>query len=246
LKANHPEAFSAPDPARLQSLAAIGGGSMYDLSRASALSIENRLVDQARDIEIYGRPVPDYKPYPFAAAGLILLAAHQLLPAAIQLLKRRRLRTALASIFLLILTAGMAIKNPSAEFKDALQLASKGKHDEALKKLNVLKLEGGSEEIDVAMGNIYFAKKEIDKAISQYQSALQRNPGNKRARWNWEVSLKSKQNSTPPPPKQPPSQKQATEVPEQTKSLLKYFDQLETEQMKENNIKKKSVETFAW
>jgi Ca-activated chloride channel family protein len=247
LSGNHASAFSTPNPARLQSLAASTGGTMYDLAKTSALTVENKLVNQARDIEVHGKPSPDYKPYPFAAAGLLLLAGHQILPALIPLLKRRRFRTATASLLLAIFMIGMAVQDPRTEFNEALKLASKGKHDEALKKLNTLKSHGGSEEIEVAIGNVYFAKNEIDLAIDHYKYALQQNPGNSRARWNWEVALKKKQNPGPPPPQQPPPTGQApTEVPEQTKSLLKYFDQLEAEQMKQNNTKKTGPEEFVW
>jgi Ca-activated chloride channel family protein len=246
LKQNHPEAFSTPNPTRLQNLAAITGGTMYELSKTSALAVENRLLNQARDIEIHGKPTPAYMPYPFIAAGLLLLAAHQIFPALTQLF-RRRFRTVAASVLVATFTIGMADKDPAAEFKEALKLAASGKHDEALKKLNALKQEGGSEEIEVATGNIYFAKNDLDQAITHYRSALEKNPGNSRARWNWEVVLKKKQNPGPPPPQQkPPSGQAPREVPEQTKSLLKYFDQLETEQMKQNNSKKKGVEEFVW
>jgi Ca-activated chloride channel family protein len=247
LKENHPEAFSTPNPARLQNLASITGGSMYDLSKTSALAVENRLLNQARDIEIHGKPTPDYMPYPFIAAGLLLLAAHQIFPVLTQLFRRRHFRTVAASLLVASFTIGMAVKDPAAEFKEALKLASIGKHDEALKRLNALKQEGGSEEIEVATGNIYFAKDDLDQAMAHYRLALEKNPANHRARWNWEVALKRKRNPGPPPPQQkPPSGQAPREVPEQTKALMKYFDQLETEQMKQNNNKKKAVEEFVW
>ena len=93
LSGNHPSAFSTPNPAKLQALAAATSGSMYDLTRTSAVAVENRLVNQARDIEIRGKPSPDYKPYPFAAVGLLLLAGHQILPVLVQFLKLRRFRS---------------------------------------------------------------------------------------------------------------------------------------------------------
>jgi hypothetical protein len=69
---------------------------------------------------------------------------------------------------------------------------------------------------------------------------------NPRARWNWEVVLKKKQNPSPPPDTSPPSGQAPNEVPEETKSLLKYFDQQESDLMKQNNTKKTGPEEFEW
>ncbi len=246
LSGSHPGAFSTPDSKRLQTAAAATGGSLYDLSRTTAIALENELLNRAHDIEVQGKPSPDYQPYPFAAAALFLLLAYQIMPAFAQLLKRRRFRTAAASVILAVLTVGMKSDDPASEFREALKETSQKKYEQALRRLEALKLQGASEEVNVAIGNIYFAQNQLDQAIGSYRSALQRNPMNPRARWNWEVTLKQKQNPSPPPDQTPPTGQSPNDVPEETKSLLKYFDQQETDVMKQNNIKKTGPEEFEW
>jgi Ca-activated chloride channel homolog len=251
LSGNHSGAFSTPDPKNLQAAAAAANGTSFDLSRTTSIALEKDLLARAHDIEIQGKPTPDYQPYPFIAAALFLLFLYQITPAFGQIRKivgERRIFAArvVSSIIVAVLTIGMAAQDPGAEFREALKEISQKKYEPALKRLQALKLEGASEEVDIAIGNIYFAQNQLDKAINAYSSALLQNPMNPRARWNWEVALKKKQNPSPPPDTPPPTGQAPNEVPEETKSLLKYFDQQESDLMKQNNSKKSGPEEFQW
>jgi hypothetical protein len=79
----------------------------------------------------------------------------------------------------------------------------------------------------------------------RYREALRKNPGNERARWNWEIALKRKSKEgpppVPPPPPPPPQQ-----LPQETSAMLKYFDQLEKEQIRRNNQQHENTSEFAW
>jgi Ca-activated chloride channel homolog len=249
LSGNHPGAFSTPDPVRLQSAAKSANGASFDLSRTTSVALERDLVARAHDIEIQGKPTPDYQPYPFIAAALLLLFLYQFTPVFGQIRKILSARHAVPVHVILLITAltiGMTSQDPGAEFRQALKEMSQKKYDQAMRRLEALKLKGASEEVDVAIGNIYFAQNQFDKAIGAYRTALQQNPMNPRARWNWEVVLKKKQSPTPPPDEPPRSGQAPNEVPEETKSLLKYFDQQESELMKQNNTKKTGPEEFEW
>jgi tetratricopeptide (TPR) repeat protein len=247
----HSGAFSTPDPKTLQAAAASANGTSFDLSRNTSTALEKDLLARAHDIEIQGKPTPDYQPYPFIAAALVLLLLYQITPAFGQIRKIVKERNLFAarvagSIIFAALTIGMSSQDPAGEFREALKEMSQKKYEPALQRLQTLKLEGASEEVDIAIGNIYFAQNQLDKAINAYSSALLQNPMNPRARWNWEVVLKKKQNPSPPPDTPPPSGQAPNEVPEETKSLLKYFDQQESDLMKENNSKKSGPEEFQW
>jgi tetratricopeptide (TPR) repeat protein len=247
----HSGAFSTPDPKSLQAAAAAANGTSFDLSRTTSIALEKDLVARAYDIEIQGKPTPDYQPYPFMAAALFLLFLYQITPAFGQIRKivgERRVFAArvVGSIIITALTLGMSSEDPGVEFREALKEMSQKKYEPALQRLQALKMEGASEEVDIAIGNIYFAQNQLDKAINAYSSALLQNPMNPRARWNWEVALKQKQHPSPPPDTPPPSGQAPNEVPEETKSLLKYFDQQESDLMKQNNTKKSGPEEFQW
>ncbi len=251
LSGNHPGAFSTPDPKRLQSAASAANGAYFDLSRSTSIALEKDLLARAHDIEIQGKPTPDYQPYPFIASALLLLLLYQITPAFDQIRRivgtRRRVPAqVIGSIIIAVLTIGMTSTDPNAEFREALKETSAKKYEPAMRRLEALKLEGASEEVDIAIGNIYFAQNQFDKAIGAYRRALLQNPMNPRARWNWEVVLKKKQNPSPPPDVLPPSGQAPNEVPEETKSLLKYFDQQESDLMKQNNTKKSGPEEFEW
>jgi hypothetical protein len=251
LSGNHAGAFSTPNPKTLQSAAGAANGTSFDLSRTTSITLEKDLLARAHDIEIQGKPTPYYQPYPFIAAALFLLFLYQITPAFGQLRKIVEARSIFAarvasSIIIAVLTIGMSSKDPGAEFREALKEMSQKRYEPALKRLELLKQEGASEEVDIAMGNIYFAQNQLDKAINAYSSALLQNPMNPRARWNWEVVLKKKQNPSPPPDTPPPSGQAPNEVPGETKSLLKYFDQQESDLMKQNNTKKTGPEEFEW
>ncbi len=251
LSGNHSGAFSTPDLKSLQSAAAAANGTSFDLTRTTSIALEKDLLARAHDIEVQGKPTPFYQPYPFIAAALFFLLLYQITPAFGQIRKIVRTRNVFAarvvgSIIIAVLTIGMSSQDPNAEFREALKEMSQKKYEPALKRLETLKLEGASEEVDIAIGNIYFAQSQFDKAINAYSSALLQNPMNPRARWNWEVTLKKKQSPSPPPDTPPPSGQAPNNVPEETKSLLKYFDQQESDLMKQNNTKKTGPEEFQW
>lgn len=251
LSGNHSGAFSTPDPKRMQSAAAAANGASFDLSRTTSIALEKDLLARAHDIEIQGKPTPYYQPYPFIAAALFLLFLYQITPAFEQIRKIIGARHAVAarvigSIIIAVLSIGMTSQDSDKEFREALKEMSQKKYEPAMRRLEAMKLQGASEEVDIAIGNIYFAQNQLDKAIAAYRTALLQNPMNPRARWNWEIVLKKKQNPSPPPDVPPPSGQAPNEVPEETKSLLKYFDQQESDLMKQNNEKKSGPEEFEW
>src|SRR6185503_4146987 len=119
-------AFSTPDPKRLQSAASSANGAYFDLSRTTSIALEKDLLARAHDIEIQGKPTPDYQPYPFIAAALFLLVLYQVTPAFGQIRRivgtRRRIAAqVVGSIIIAVLTIGMTSKDLNAEFREALK-----------------------------------------------------------------------------------------------------------------------------
>jgi tetratricopeptide (TPR) repeat protein len=103
-----------------------------------------------------------------------------------------------------------------------------------------------NEELEIAIGNVFLQKKQPEQAIQYYKNALRINPFNERARWNWEVAIKMQSGSqSPPPPPSPPSIT-PNQIPEESRALLDYFDQMEKEDRKQENKKNANESTFAW
>jgi tetratricopeptide (TPR) repeat protein len=246
LSGPHPDAFSIPKPELMQQLASQTGGSSYSLSNLPGDQVEKEIVRNAQDILTRGKPAPDYRPLPFVWAALILLLLYQILPAIPLFKKIARFKHAGIAALLVLNLFAMAAPDPRVKrFEQALKDSAAGRHQEAIQTLMRLKQEGASEEADVAIGNIYYAQNKFDQAIESYKAAIQRNPANNRARWNWEVALKRKQNPTQQQDQPPPPPQQSPQMPEETAALLNYFDQQEAELMKQRNSKNKPPE-FAW
>ena len=243
----HPGAFSVPDPKQMADLASSGGGAAFDLSHAPLNQIERALLSSVQESVSAGRQVPDYNARPFLVLCALLLLFYRIYP---YVSASGTLRaTAQATLLLLLcVSIGMKEKGPSpAEiFKSALQDMKDKKYDDATRKLQELRKDGASEEVEIALGNVAFAKKNYDESIKRYQEALRINPTNDRARWNWEVALKRQSNQGPPPPPPQGTPPPPQPIPQDISALLKYFDQQEKQQIQQNNQPKESSTDFAW
>lgn len=251
LSGAYPGAYSQVQPQNLQSLAATSGGAFFDLSRATAHSIAKEVSKGVEDFIAEGDVIPDYRPLPFLLLSLLCLMVYQFFPAFLSLLPQRV--TAIAAIFLLLFVS-LSMMKPERRaelFLEARKDVKEGRHKDALEKLRRLQKDRSSEEIEIAIGNLYFRQRKFDEAISFYRQALQYNSASQIARWNWEVALKRKSQPNQPPPgkeespqQQPPPPPQ--ELPDQTRALLKYFDQLEKEQIQQNHRENAKTTEFAW
>lgn len=247
LSGPYPNAFSEAQPKPLQALASAGGGRFFNLADSSNDAfIKRELTTGIRELVTQGRAIPRYQPLPFAATALFLLLACQVAP----LLSASRRNTAIRFAALTLATGLVSLgMNSAAEkqtaFSQAVQSIKQKQFQKAIDQLQKLKEAGATEEVDVALGNAFFEQGSYDEAIAHYRDALDRNPHNQRARWNWEVALKRKSQPGPQPPPPPPS---ATppELPRESQALLKYSDQMEQEQMKAMNTQNPKSPEFAW
>lgn len=237
LRKDHPGAVSTARPEALRSLSP---DRSYDLNHAPAEILAGRVAGTVREIVTRGQDVPDYKPTPFLILAGVLLFTHQILP--YLRFRRKTFAAALATVLLLMTSVSM---KPEESFSKALDDAAHGRSDEALEALKKLQQSGASEEVEIAIGNIYLRQKKMDDAIHYYRQALERNVRNQTARWNWEVALKQKQHPNNPSPK-PVPQPAPQNLPQETKALLRYFDQQEKEQMQLTNSINANNNTFAW
>ena len=182
----HPNAFSQPDPAALRSLAATGAGRSFDISSGAPEALENGLLSNVRETVAAGRTVPDYKPYPFLVLAAAFLLLYQFLPSVEKTKVESRHVLAASLILLLCASPGMKKEEDAAKlFSSALKDIKENKLEQAENKLKLLRQQGASEEVEVALGNARFARGEYDEAIRHYSDAVRRNPGNNVARWNW-------------------------------------------------------------
>lgn len=246
LSGNYPNAYSHVRPDNLMRLASLSGGKSYKLANASPASITNELSRNVRYLSTKGKMQPQFQSFPLLLLASVLLIGYQIYP-----LLKYKSQQALTVLVLGLCAISMGMKtaqNTSTLFSQALQETKQKKYGSALKKLELLQKEKGSEEIEIAIGNIYSLQEKQDDAIRWYRKALARNPWNSRARWNWEVALKKKSNPTrPPDSNQPPAPPVPTpQMPPETAALLNYFDQLEKEQIKESNSRKQDPTSFAW
>lgn len=241
----HPGAFSQPDPKTLTELAAAGGGSAFDLTRAPLNQIEKALMSGVRESVSAGRQVPDYNPFPFVAAAAALLLFYRLFPFLSNLRAHRE--AAAGAMMLMMLCVSLAMtdpgKDPAGLFSSALKDTKEKKYDEALRKLKQLE---PSDEVEIALGNIAFAKENYDESIQHFSEAVRMDPGNDRARWNWEVALKRKSRQGPPPPPPMTAPPPPQQLPQDVSELLKYFDQQEKDQIRQGNKQNENKADFAW
>lgn len=239
LSGAYPGAISEVQTRTLQELASEGRGNFFDVTQSPA-SAAAKLAASVRELVVKGEEVPDYRMTTFAFIAVLLLAIYLLFPLL------RHLRP--APVFMVILVATALAMKPEDSYKHALNELKTKHYSEALKELTQLQSSTDSEEILVAIGNIHFLQNQFDDAIRYYKQALQINPANNRARWNWEVALKRKSNPNPPPEKtpQPKPQQVPQNVPPPSQALLNYFDQLEKEQMQQENREHENTSTFAW
>jgi tetratricopeptide (TPR) repeat protein len=245
LSGNYPGAFSEVRSAVLQSLSTEGS---YNLSQAGPETIGKEVAGNVREIITGGHPAPKYQSTLFILIAFLALLSYQIHP----LIARAAPGAAgaayrLALALLLMTAVSMSPENRKKEFTLALEDTRANKFDEAIRRLEALRKEGASEEIEVATGNVYFLQKRYDQAIRYYEKALQKNPNNNGARWNWEVALKRKQApQNPPPPSPPRPEPTPSQLPREAKALLKYFDQQERQQMQLTNSINAHTEKFAW
>lgn len=250
----HPNAFSAPRPESMAALAESTSGHFFDLAKTPPAAVDREVMKQVGEALREGNMRPDYRPAPFLLMSLVLLLMYQVFPFLAPGLRLDR-RPAVGGIgllvpVLLVVTLGMATGDErKAAFERAMSLAGQKKYDESLKILQQLQSQGASEEIEVAIGNVQYARGDVDQAIGMYSRAVERNPMNPRARWNWEVALKQKEDRSkqpPPPPTPPPPASTPPPISPQADALLKYFDQMEQEQMRQSNPVRSNDDNFAW
>ncbi len=248
----HPNAFSLPRPENLARMAASTSGYFYDLAGGQQATIDRQVLKQVGDVVREGTLRPDYQPGPFLLVSLLLFLCYQLFPilAPLAAHSRRPVTTAAMFLALLLATTGMGRNEERrADFEKALSLARQEKYDDSLKILRQLQQEGASEDIEVAIGNVEYARGSLDQAIEMYSKAIERNAMNQRARWNWEVALKQKENQSKQqqqPPSSPPPSAAPPPFSPQADARLKYFDQLEQEQMRQSNPVRSNDQDFAW
>jgi len=237
LRRTHPGAVSTVRPGALRSLSP---DHSYDLNNAPSETLAGTVAGTVKEIITRGQEVPEYRQTPFLILAGVFLFLHQILPH----LHFRGKTVAAGIVSFLLLMTSVSMK-PEESFSKAIEDAANGRFDQALETLKKLQQSGASEEIEIAIGNIYLQQKQFDEAIRYYRQALQRNVRNQTARWNWEVALKRKGHPDNPPPK-PEPQPAPENLPRETKALLHYFDQQEKEQMQLTNSINANNNTFAW
>jgi hypothetical protein len=248
LSRSFPNAFSTPHPENMRLLATATSGHFWDLNMTSPAAVSREISRQIGEVIREGNLRPGYQPCPFLLSALLLLLLYEIQPAAARLLPGARLPAAACVLLLLISGVAMTPEDTrTTRFRRSLELARQKRYAEALHLLHELQRDGASEEVEIALGNLAYLQGNYDEAIRAYAAAIERNPLNQRARWNWEVALKRKgQQGRQPPP--PAAQRPATPPPvsTETDALLKYFDQLEKEQMRQSNPVTSNEQPFAW
>ncbi len=237
LKKPHPGAVSTVRPDALRSLSP---DHSYDLNNVLFENLAGTVAGNVKEIITRGQEIPEYRQTPFFILAGMFLFLYQILPHL--RFHRGTVAATFATVLLLMTSVSMT---PEESFQKALQDAAHGRSDQALEALKKLQQSGASEEVEIAIGNIYMRQQDFDQAIKYYRQALQRNVGNQIARWNWEVALKRKQHPDNPPPK-PVPQPAPQNLPQETRALLRYFDQQEKEQIQLTNSINANNNTFAW
>jgi tetratricopeptide (TPR) repeat protein len=248
LSGPYPDAYSHATQSTLRSLTTSADNISYNLRTSNPAAIEKELNRKIQYVASKGRLRPDYRHVPFLIAALLFWILYEFLPLFEYLsFKYPRLIPLSISGFFVISLSVAAVSDSPKIFSEAMKEAGKKQYDSAINKLKKLQKEGGAtEEVEIALGNLYFIQGKYEEAIKNYQSALVRNPLNPRARWNWEVVLKKMSQPNKSPEAQPPKAAPLPQMPAETSALLNYFDQLEQQQMKENQSRQPNPAVFAW
>jgi tetratricopeptide (TPR) repeat protein len=236
------EAFSTPDENSLRRLAAAGKGEFFHLSREPAKTIVKKVNVKIDNLIEEGQSVPDYRPVPFLVLGLLFLLLYQWIPT-----KSIAIRPGMAATIVILLATALSMKPEESRklFEEAMALMKDGEPQQALEKLEALPPEFFPAEKEVLMGNIHYGAGKYEEAIRHYERAVQQNPFDTAARWNWEVALKRRSHPTDPPP-QPKEQPEPGQTPQNQNALLQYVDQLEKEQRQKSNRANIAKSEFAW
>jgi len=241
LTAPVPDAFTTPQPAPLQRLAASAKGAFFDLSKERTDKLFSELSLRVEDAIVQGQSVPDYRPVPFLVLALIFLLIYQWIPFHQSLLQPYAL---ILAVFLLT-TISMKFEDSRKVFEDALKDISGKKYEQAVKKLQSLPPDFPATQKEIAIGNAYYFSGKYDDAIRYYQGVLEKDRYQTEARWNWEVALKKKAEQRERPPQTKPKTAPQNE-PEPRNALLDYVDQLEKEQRQKSNRTNIGKSDFAW
>jgi Ca-activated chloride channel family protein len=245
LSGPYPGAVSKPDPGLLKNLAEATGGRSYNLSTTNPSNVTTEMFRHVTEMIEKGKTVPRYQYYPFLLASFFCLLIYQWIPSLAGSWERMRIAkaAAIAVIFLCTIAAG---KDQSDEFAKALNDLKSGRLEKGIQNLKKLQKRVSSDELEIALGNAMLQKNQPEEAIRYYRNALKLNSSNSRARWNWEIALKRQSGPQPPPPQTPPPLSAPNPLPPESQALLNYFDQLEKEDRKQENLKNANKNTFAW
>jgi len=237
LSGPYPAAVSEVQTEQLRQL-----GTFFSLA-ADPEGSRAQVLRQIHDVISSGEEEPDYQPFPFLAAAFFLLLIYQLYSGIPRIpLLVASLRTAM--LIFVVVSLSMKSDDKTRLFTEAMRDAGKKDYDNALKKLTELQKESASEQIDIAIGNIYFDQMKPDEAIRHYRKAIARNPAGDTARWNWEVALKRQ--SQPKDESNRPRQPVPKEAPDESSALLRYYEHLEKEQLRLTNSVNANTNKFAW
>ena len=235
------QVVSQTQPEPMQALAISGGGLSFNLSQTNPSTVVRQVTKKVNNIIAEGESIPRYQPAPFFITAILLLIAYQIYPLFSVPLSHRNILLPIV----LFLIASVSLRSGSKEFSEALNDIKQKHFESALKKLKELDPKKASKQIQIAIGNVYLYQDKFAEAILQYKQVLRKDPENVVARWNWEVAIK-KQRASQAPPKQEPPKSAPEDLPDQTQALLKYFDQLEKEQMQQQNNQNANTSSFAW
>ena len=237
LSGPYPNAVSEVQPGKLERL-----GTAFSLSSGESEKIGREVLNRVGDVLSKGEEAPDYQFLPFLILAFLFLLTYEFYPS----IRKIALFLAPKMAILLVLVVSLSMKSEEDKlltFQQAVQETKEKKYEKALEKLLELKRQSPSDQIEIAIGNVYFHQQKFDHAIDSYKQALTMNPGSDSARWNWEVALKKKSQPERPPEAQSTVPK---ELPDEAKALLRYFDQLEKEQMRSTNSINANTNSFAW
>ncbi len=247
LSGPYPGAISKPNPAILKELAESTGGASYPLSKTNAAAVSQEISRHVSEVIAQGKIVPRYQYYSFLLISFLFLLFYQLVPVFSHSINRTQLAGSLAlMIFIIASPAAGKMQNSQETFARALDDMKQGRLDEAEKKLKEIQKQGGAQEVEIALGNVRLRKNQPEEAIRYYRNALRMNPFNQLARWNWEVALKQQSGPKPPPPQEQPPPPAPNQLPQEDRALLNYFDELEKQDRKQENLKNANEKTFAW
>lgn len=245
LSGPYPGAISKPNPAILKELAELTGGASYPLSKTNATAVSQEIFRHVSEVIAHGKIVPRYQYYSFLLMSFFFLLFYQLLPVFSHSMNRTQLAGSLALVlFLIVSPAAGKVQNNT--FQKALDDMKQGRLDEAEKKLKDVQKQGNTEEVEIALGNVLLRKNQPEAAIRHYRNALRMNPFDQLARWNWEVALKQQSGPKPPPPQEQPPPPVPTQLPQEDRALLNYFDEMEKQDRKQENLRNANEKTFAW